>query len=105
MTLLTKALRATLPKLYATEDQGTKALAQVKFFTPWSHWTWYATEFNGEDLFFGLVVGDYIELGYFSLSELQSVRGPYGLRIERDRHFQPIRLKDLQAQHHSQRAA
>ena len=29
------------------------------------------------------------EWGYFSLSELQSVKGPFGLGIERDLHFEP----------------
>ncbi len=27
------------------------------------------------------------ELGYVSLAELQSVRGPFGLQVERDLHF------------------
>jgi hypothetical protein len=31
-----------------------------------SSWTWYSTEFDGEDLFFGLVVGFETELGYFN---------------------------------------
>jgi hypothetical protein len=38
-------------------------------------------------MFFGLVVGLETELGYFTLNELESVRGPMGLKIERDRHF------------------
>jgi len=33
------------------------------------------------------VHGDFPELGYFSLSELQSVKGPLGLGIERDKFF------------------
>ena len=28
----------------------------VKFFDPWSQWTWYATEFDGKNEFFGIVV-------------------------------------------------
>ena len=32
-------------------------MAQVKFFTPDSNLTWYASEFDGEDIFFGLVSG------------------------------------------------
>ena len=59
----------------------------VKFFTPDSNWTWYATEFDGEDTFFGLVCGHETALGYFSLRELQSVKGPLGLKIERDRYY------------------
>jgi hypothetical protein len=68
---------------------------QVKFFTPDSSWTFYALEFDGEDVFFGLVVGFEIEAGYFSLSELEAVRGPLGLPIERDLWFEPVPLSRL----------
>ena len=53
--LLTKADRRALPPLGANEELGLAALARVKFFTPASSWTWYASEFDGDDLFFGLV--------------------------------------------------
>ena len=72
-----------------------KAYAKVKFFTPDSSWTWYATEFDGKDMFFGLVMGFEKELGYFSLSELQKVRGKLGLPIERDKFFEPTILEEL----------
>ncbi len=81
------------------EELGLEALAQVKFFTPDSNWTWYASEFDGEDIFFGLVVGFEIELGYFSLSELEAARGPLGLPIERDRYFEPTTLRQLKELH------
>jgi len=72
-----------------------ETLAQVKFFTPDSSWTWYASEFDGEDILFRLVVGLEIELGYFSLSELKSVKGSLGLLIERDPHFESKTLQEL----------
>ncbi|MEM1166279.1 MAG: DUF2958 domain-containing protein [Planctomycetota bacterium] len=98
MKLVTAAIRRSLPPLYATEDGEAEPIVRIKFFTPWTHWTWYAMEFDGEDLFFGLVDGDELELGYFRLSELESVRGPGGLTIERDLHFKPIELKALREQ-------
>ena len=67
----------------------------VKFFTPDSYWTWYATEFDGTDTFFGLVDGQEQELGYFSLKELEDARGPLGLPIERDLHFDPTPLSEV----------
>ena len=94
MKLLTQANRKALPPLYST-DSDPDTVAQVKFFTPDSNWTWYATEFDQEDTFFGLVDGQEKELGYFRLSELESARGPLGLPIERDRHFKPTPLKEL----------
>jgi hypothetical protein len=93
--LLPKDVREKLPELYANEELGLAAHALVKFFTPDSSWTWYASEFNGDDIFFGLVIGFEAEFGYFSLSELESVRGPLGLPIERDLHFEPKSLEEL----------
>jgi Protein of unknown function (DUF2958) len=94
MHLLTTAIRQRLPPLYANEE-GTDALAIVKFFTPDAGWTWYASEFDGDDLFFGLAVGFEPELGNFRLSELQSIRGRLGLPVERDRFFKPTPLREL----------
>lgn len=61
--------------------------------------TWYALEFDEVDTFFGLIIGFEAELGYFSLSELQAARGPLGLPIERDVHFQPTRLSVVRSWH------
>jgi hypothetical protein len=93
MKLLTKELLKKLPPLYSTEKDSDPT-AVVKFFTPDSNWTWFATEFDGEDTFFGRVDGFESELGYFSLSELKSVRGALGLPVERDRWFSPKPLSE-----------
>ncbi len=97
--LLDQESREKLPPLYSGEELGLMAIALVKFFTPDSNWTWYASEFDGEDLFFGLVSGFEIELGYFSLSELQSIKGSLGLPIERDLYYEPKTLKELMEKH------
>lgn len=95
MELLPEEVARRLPPLYSQEDLGSDALAQVKFFTPWTSWTWYASEYDpAERLFFGVVVGHERELGYFSLDELEQVRGPGGLTIERDLHWTPKPLKE-----------
>ena len=98
MRLLTQEIRKKLPKLYEQEAKGGDDVVYVKFFTPWSSWTWYATEFDGEDTFFGLVDGHEKELGYFSLSELKNLRGPLGLSIERDLYWQPKKLEEIAAE-------
>ena len=94
MKLLTNALRTSLPPLGAGDEEGA-AIARVKFFTPDSSWTWYVSEFDGNDTFFGLVDGIMLEYGYFSLAELTSIRGPLGLPIERDRFFTPAPLNSV----------
>jgi len=104
MKLLPKELREKLPALYAQDGKGGKAVVYGKLFTPDSSWSWYITE--GEPLldesqnevdykFFGLVFGHERELGYFLLSELEEVRGPLGLPIERDLYFQPKTLEEI----------
>jgi hypothetical protein len=103
MKLLTKALRKELPALYSQENNPDPKVV-VKFFTPWTNWTWYATE--GEPIldddgnevdfrFFGLVDGQEKELGYFSLNEMSSIMGPWGLKIERDMHFDDHSLSEF----------
>ena len=96
MKLLRQAILKSLPALYETEgvDIDNKKII-TKFFCPWNHWTWYGIEFDGEDVFFGYVVGDYNELGYFNLSELSGAKGPFGLNIERDLYFSPKRLSEI----------
>ena len=110
MKMLTKANREALPKLYANEDKSLdETMAVVKYFTPWTNWTWYASEGEpvlddqGNEIdfkFFGLVDGHEMELGYFLLSELEAIHRPsflggrFGLKIERDMHWEP---KSLQA--------
>lgn len=63
----------------------------VKLFAPWGAATWLLTELDpeNEDIAFGLCdLGmGCPELGSVRMSELAYVRGPAGLRIERDRHF------------------
>ena len=97
--LLDQETRDKLPELYSQEEKGLDALAQVKFFTPDSNWTWYATEFDGEDVFFGFVSGHFDELGYFSLSELEEFGGSGRLSIERDLYFKPKTLRELMELH------
>lgn len=55
-----------------------------------SSWTWYVVEYDPEQrICFALVIGHEREFGYFSLEELEQTRGPMGLPLERDLHFDP----------------
>jgi len=96
MKLLTKEIENSIPELGKQDGLGYDAIVYAKFFTPDGGWTWYATEYDPEAReFFGLVDGQYKELGYFSLDELESARGMLGLPIERDLYFKPTKLSEL----------
>lgn len=64
----------------------------AKLFTPDAGATWLLTELDHEDptIAFGLCdLGlGFPELGYVSIEELEQVRGPLGLPIERDKYFE-----------------
>ena len=97
MKLLTDELRARLPRLYSQEAEP-EPMVFAKFFLPGTGWTWYVTEGSeqeGDFLFFGFVVGLESEFGYFLLSELESVRTPQGLAVERDLSFREGKLTDV----------
>lgn len=96
MKLLTKTISKKIPPLYAQDGKGDAAIAYLKLFLPWSSWTWYVTEMDPETKeCFGLVDGFERELGYFNLNELETIQGPGGLKVERDRAFEPTPLSNL----------
>jgi hypothetical protein len=97
MKLLTKTIQRQLPPLYAQDHKGGEAIAYLKLFAPWGRHTWFITEYDPvERRFFGLVVGQVNETGYFSLDELEAIRGPMGLSIERDLHWTPRSLREIE---------
>lgn len=101
--LMTEEIKASLPSLEEAIEQGPAAQAQVKYFSVDAGWTWYASGFDGENVFYGMVVGYEIEMGPFFLSELQETRGPWGLKIERDLYFEKKTLQELRDYHRRMR--
>lgn len=98
MKLLTAELRRQLVEAGARSRQDGGASTEparplVKFFTPWAGATWLISEITEEDgadaMMFGLCdLGQgFPELGYVTLDQLAELRGPGGLRVERDRHW------------------
>ena len=100
MQLLTDELRQQIPKLYSQENvKPDDQTVYARFFFPagrWG-WTWFVTEGDSRDddyIFFGFVVGDFDEWGYFSLNELESIN-IRGLTVERDLYFKPGKFLDV----------
>ncbi|WP_206240157.1 DUF2958 domain-containing protein [Novosphingobium terrae] len=73
----------------------------LKLFNPCGSATWLASEIDEDgDTLFGLADLGFgcPETGYFSLTEIASVRLPFGLRIERDLDFTSSHPMSLWAQ-------
>ena len=98
MQLITKELEELIPKMYS--DENTKLedkIVYAKLFTPDSNWTWWILEYDkAERICFAMVHGIEKELGYVSITELESIKGPMGLKVERDLHFTPTRYGDIE---------
>jgi hypothetical protein len=90
MKLMTKELEKRF-KAVGSQEGNKDPLVIAKFFDPTGSATWYATEYNPQEgVFFGYasLFGDWNdEWGYFSLEELQSAHGQFGLGMERDLYF------------------
>ena len=100
MKLLTKGILEKFRKQGRTDNKPSNEVKIIaKFFNPTGAGTWYAVEYDEKtEMFFGFVsiFNDWNdELGYFSLEELESFRGMFGLGIERDLHFGEYTLQDI----------
>ena len=92
--LIPISILENIPDLYETE-RSLNPLCQIKLFTPTSIFTWFIIEIskNDMDTCYGLVEGFESELGYFSLKELENIKGALGLGVERDISFKPTALE------------
>ncbi|MDD5531243.1 MAG: hypothetical protein PHC52_00470 [Syntrophales bacterium] len=111
--LLTKEIEKKLPPLYATESTPlAEKMLLVKYFLPGSSYTAYAAEYSPEErMFWGLVKGQAIEWGYFSLDEMEKIvrvpikvrdvrtgniiQGSMPMRIERDMGWPPRKAGEV----------
>lgn len=100
--LIHKQLLSEIPDLYGTENM-LDPICQIKLFLADVNWTWYIIEISKEDkdYCFGYVVGLESELGYFTLSEIKSLRGPLGLAVERDEYFTPTPFSKVKKLEHA----
>ena len=98
MKLLTKQLEKRFKEI-GSQEKEKDPIVIAKFFNPTGAGTWYATEYDHRDkIFFGYVslFGDYNdEWGSFSLQELEDLKLPMGLTIERDLHCGEKRISEF----------
>ncbi len=102
MELMSKELMEKFKKypLYSQEDKGMESDVVVKYFNPCGTGTWLITEAeqqeDGDWLMFGYCHISCWEWGYVLLSELQNLRLPFGLTIERDLYVKEgVTVKDF----------
>ena len=96
MKLLTKKITEQAQKQYKKSNNIDDQMIVAKFFNPMGSWTWYLMNLHEDkDYAWGIVDGFAVEMGSFSMSELQSTKLPLGLGIERDILFQPIQARQL----------
>jgi hypothetical protein len=96
MKLLTKEVVKNARKNYelgSTMEQKVVA----KFFDPQSSWKWYLMNMEDESgsYCWGIVKGVAVEVGSFSAIELMEYRSPWGLKIERDLNWTPMKAKKV----------
>ncbi|MDD5598181.1 MAG: DUF2958 domain-containing protein [Victivallaceae bacterium] len=97
MKLITEEFIAVMkPYPLRSQEKVKDPFVPAKFFNPVGSQTWFMLEYDPETkLAFSYVTGMFKdEFGYVSLEELENVKLPYWLTIERDLHFKPRTLSE-----------
>lgn len=98
MKLMTKALEKRFAQV-GSQAKTKDPLVIAKFFYPAGSATWFAIAFDSKRrLFFGYesLSGDHTDgWGYFSLDELDSFTGKFGLGIERDLYWKEMPASEV----------
>lgn len=102
MNLLTDEIKELFKQypLYSQDGKGMDSVVLVKYFNPCGAGTWLIIEAeeqeDGDWLLFGYCNICCWEWGYVMLSELQNLKLPFGLTIERDLYIpKDAKVKDL----------
>ena len=97
MVLMTKEIETKAREQYPKGSDLETQKVVAKFFDPTGSWTWYLMNQDPEDpdYLWGIVKGFEVEIGSFSLSELQTTKVRFGLGIERDPGFHPMPAKEV----------
>ena len=100
MKLLTKSILDQFVKQGYTGDKTPNEITVIAKLFGGGACSWYLYEYNSEEKMFMAFVtlGDpeMAECGNVSQEELESVRfPPFGLGIERDKYFKPMKLSEV----------
>ena len=95
MKLMTKDIKIKAQKQY---DKGSdmEQMVVAKYFDPMGSWKWFLMNMDkDEDYCWGIVKGHAVEMGSFSMRELEGIKRPFGLGIERDTLFEPMKASKV----------
>lgn len=88
-----------LPMFYEGESVDVQGVAPFKLYMADGDEIWYPVAFDEVDMFMGVIVNDEVEIGTFSLSNLQQKRGRLGLPVGRDPDYVPTTIQKLCEEH------
>ena len=97
MKLLTDTIKKRLLK-NGEDNTGSSIVDQkvvVKLFNPSGLGTWWLYSMDDNGNCFGIAQLQDREYGYTNIHELEEVRLPMGLKIERDLHYTPETFGEL----------
>ena len=95
MKLMTKEIQEKAEKQY---DLGSdmEQIVVAKHFDAMGGWKWFLMNKKKDDSYcWGIVKGHEVEMGSFSIDELENIKLPFGMGIERDTLFEPMKAKDV----------
>ena len=91
MKLLTKKIKEQATKQYSKKSDMDQMVV-AKYFDPAGSWKWYLMNMHKDDDYcWGIVKGYAVEMGSFSMKELEEFPVRFGLTIERDLYFEPVK--------------
>jgi hypothetical protein len=93
---MTKEIEKAARKQYSQGSDLNIQKIIAKFFAP-NGWRWYLMNQDPDhpDYLWGIVKGYEVEMGSFSLSELELAIFPFGMKIERDISFKPLSAQEV----------
>ena len=92
---MTKEIKEKAQKQF---DDGSdmEQMVVAKYFDPVGSWKWFLMNMHkDEDYCWGIVKGNEVEMGSFSMKELEDIHLPFGLTIERDTMFKPVKASKV----------
>ena len=95
MKLLTKKIKEQAEKQYK-QGSDMEQMVVAKFFDAMGSWKWFLMNKDKDDDYcWGIVKGHEIEMGSFSIKELEEQKLPLGMKIERDLSFEPMKASEV----------